>query len=73
MSDNPPIYAGKMVGKRFPATFVSKESTMATVKIPTTTVVKNKQKSSASKKFLPPMKAGNHMVGKQVVKPAKKQ
>lgn len=34
---------------------------------------KNKQMSSASKKFLPAMKAGNHMVGKQTSKPAKKQ
>jgi len=42
------------------------------MKAPTKTAVKNKQVSSAAKKFLPPMKAGNHMVGKQTVKPAKK-
>lgn len=43
------------------------------MKAPTKTSAKSKQISSGSKKFLPPMKAGNHMVGKQVVKPAKKQ
>lgn len=43
------------------------------MKAPTKTAVKNKQVSSAPKKFLPPMKAGNHMVGKQVSKPAKKK
>jgi hypothetical protein len=43
------------------------------MKSPTKSSVKNKQMSSASKKFLPPFKAGNHMVGKQTVKPAKKQ
>lgn len=42
------------------------------MKAPTKTSAKSKQVSSASKKFLPPMKAGNHMVGKQVSKPAKK-
>lgn len=36
-------------------------------------MLKNKQLSSSPKKWLPPMKAGNHMVGKQVSKPAKKQ
>lgn len=71
MSGNPPIYSKKMVGKRFPATVVVnlKEIKM---KAPTKTSSKSKQVSSTPKKFLPPMKAGNHMVGKQVVKPAKK-
>lgn len=69
MSEVPPIYAKKMVGKHFPAKVVLKEKQM---KSPTKTSVKNKQVSSAAKKFLPPMKAGNHMVGKQVVKPSKK-
>lgn len=45
----------------------------ATIKTPTKTVIKNKVMSAGTKKFLPPVKAGNHMVGKQVVKPAKKQ
>lgn len=42
------------------------------MKSPTKTTIKNKVQSSAPKKFLPPMKAGNHMVGKQVAKPQKK-
>lgn len=58
-----------MVGKRFPATTVVKDINM---KAPTKTSAKSKQMSSTPKKFLPPMKAGNHMVGKQVVKPSKK-
>lgn len=42
------------------------------MKTPTKTAIKNKVTSSAPKKWLPPMKAGNHMVGKQVSKPQKK-
>lgn len=42
------------------------------MKSPTKTTVKSKQVSSSPKKWLPPMKAGNHMVGKQVSKPQKK-
>ncbi len=42
------------------------------MKAPTKTSVKSKQMSSSPKKWLPPMKAGNKMVGKQTVKPSKK-
>lgn len=45
MSGNPPIYSKRMVGKRFPATTVIKESTM---KSPTKTASKSKQISSKS-------------------------
>jgi hypothetical protein len=65
----PPIYAGKTLRKRYPQTTVVQEISM---KNATKTSAKSKQTSSAAKKFLPPMKAGNHMVGKQTVKPAKK-
>jgi hypothetical protein len=69
VGDNPPIFSKKMVGKYFPATTVLKERNM---KAPTKTSVKSKQVSSSPKKWLPPSKSGNHMVGKQVSKPQKK-
>jgi hypothetical protein len=69
MGDIGPIYSKKMVGKNFPATTVLKERSMKT---PTKTMTKNKQVSSSPKKWLPPSKSGNHMVGKQVSKPQKK-
>lgn len=43
------------------------------MKAPTKSSRTNKQMSSTPKKFLPAFKAGNHMVGKQTSKPAKKQ
>lgn len=69
MGDNAPIFSKRMVGKHFPATTVVKEMNM---KAPVKTSTKSKQMSSAPKKFLPPSKAGNHMVGKQKSMPAKK-
>lgn len=65
----PPIYSKKVRSPHYDKTVVVKGISM---KAPTKSSAKSKQVSSASKKFLPPMKGGNHMVGKQTVKPAKK-
>lgn len=65
----PPIYSKSVRSPHYDKTVVAKGTNM---KAPTKSTAKSKQVSSASKKFLPPMKAGNHMVGKQTSKPAKK-
>jgi len=72
VSDNAPIYSKKMVGKHFPATTIIKERTMKMPSLPAKTTIKNKQQSSASKKWLPPMKGSSLKGAKTTAMPVKK-